>query len=267
MRRDPQKMWEKGLSLSEAILRFSNFPNAGDSLDKIHYLNLCEPAQEGECKPVNPDFYKYYPKEPWYRDRDQRKYKKRLCEYLCKQLFVGKLIAIGTQINPVKENLKKEIPNLEFQFLLHQNSEKLEEFENFSFGPKKPFTEWDDDAFQGETAHYEDVRIYDPRYNLDGTKTRSAFSEENQKIKAAIYDKPGRPSKRETILAVFEELKSKDKINFPGKQIAAVRLIQNYIKENMPDEWGKDGKGFSEKAIGNHIRELFNVEKNKLKNI
>ena len=120
MSKNPQKMWEKGVPLSEAILDFSNFPNTGDSLDKIHYLNLCETAQEGECRPDNPEFSKFFPKEPWYRESERKKHKKRLCERLCYQLFIGNLKAIGTQIKPVKENSKKEIPNLEFQFLLNQ---------------------------------------------------------------------------------------------------------------------------------------------------
>ena len=122
------------------------------------------------------------------------------------------------------------------------------------------------DTFQGETAHYEDVRIYDPRYNLDGTKNKSAFPEDFQK-EFVLPDEPGRPSQEKTILAVFNKLKSENKINFSGKQIEAVRLIRSYIIENMSDEWDEKGKGFSEKAIGNHIRKPFNAEKAKPKNI
>ncbi len=109
MPRNPQKMWEKGVPLSEAVLKFSNFPNAGDSLDKRQYLNLCEPAHEGECKSDNPDFYKYFPKEPSYRDSDRKKYKNasvNICAMNC-------ISAISLQLE-LKLSLLRKIQKKKF---------------------------------------------------------------------------------------------------------------------------------------------------------
>ena len=251
MRPKPQEMWEKGVPLSEAILEFSNFPNTGDSLDKIHYLNLCEPAQEGECKPDNPDYYKYVPKEPWFRESDRKRYKKRLCEHLCNELYLGNLTAIGTQVKPVKENSKKEILNLEFQFLLNQNLEKLEEIENLPVGPKKPFSHWDDDVFQGRTVQFEDVRIFDPNSAKDET-----ISEKRKR---------GRPSTRLQIEQAYEECKENKEIDFGASLITAIKVVIKRLRQKYPENFEKLHSGFGRETIRQVIRSDFqaNVLKHK----
>ncbi len=164
-----------------------------------------------------------------------KKIQKRLCEHLCEQLFVGNLIAIGTQTHPVKENSKKEILNLEFQFLLHQNSEKLEEFENFSFGPKKPFAEWDQDKFQGRTVLFEEVRIFDPssaRIELESEKRER-----------------GRPPTWQYIEEAYEECKKNNGIDFSASQKTAIKAVIKRLRKKHPKKFEKLHSGFGSEAV------------------
>jgi len=238
MSQHPRKIWEKGMPLSQAIVEYSNYPNIGDSPEKRHFRNLNEPPQDGDYDPHNPDFYKYTPKEPWFRESTRNEYKKQFCEQLCNQLEIGNLIAIGITEYP------NEVPEIIPEKLFMQ------------FHRSSNYGQWDNDIF----GKYKNVRIYDPRFNLDGSKKKSAFPGENL-IAPVSGNTGGRPSTSDPIQIAFRACVAAGKIDFGGSQIDAVKVVRTHVRDTMPEEWGEKGSGFSEKAIGKHISAAFNAEK------
>lgn len=213
-------------------MNFSNFPDAGDSPEKRHFRNLGKPAEDGECDPNNPDFFKYSPKDPVFRKSTRDHYKKQFCEHLCRHLEVGNLIAAGipdgTSINQCPEIIPEKL------------------FLQFHMNPNYEY--WDQDIFAGHTGKYTNVRIINPRVPAENL------------ISPTSETPGGRPTKKELIEATYRNCKSAGLINFKGSQIDAVKAVRAYIQEAMPEDWN-DGIGLSEKAVGNHIRDAFNADK------
>ena len=238
------------MPLSQAIVEYSNYPEIGDSNEKTHYRNLGEPAQDGPYDPKSPYFYKFTPKEPWYRESAQNEYKKQFYEHLCSQLEIGNLIAIGIPELPIE----KENP----EFI----SEKL--FMQFHLNPN--YEHWDNDIFWCAGGKYRNVRIYDPRFNLDGSPKKNTFSDKKLIQPVSEENTGGRPGTDKIILKAYAECQKLNLLDFDGKQYEAIEVIQEYIRNEMPDIWN-GGKGFHQKTMSKYIGKAFTAEKAKRKNL
>ena len=159
MSRNPQQMWEKGVPFSKAWLELSEF-SMGESFQyKRKFSALSEGAKEGSY--IDEGIYEEYePKDMSERLFLRHKLKNSLQNNLIAHLEGGELIAIGYMVYPELREVSDVIPGA--YFIQVRNNP-----ENFY---------WEDNLFEGKTAHYQRVRIIDPNLidnqSGDGTGKR-----------------------------------------------------------------------------------------------
>ena len=263
----PDKMWNKGRHLRHAFIHFYGFPNHETDeqacKDRSDYLLLGRPAEQGEVGPEDPEWHRYQPEFIEHRQSARQKLRKAFCDNLCNQLKVRKLVALGKQIYPTHLTEPEAICAEEVVIEPDRQLDELTTADVLAGGHRIYYASWDDDVFVGRTARYKDVRIYDPRYNLDGSQKKNAFPEKEFIKPAPSSDIGGRPSERETILSAFDHCVKDGIIKPDMTQKAAAHAVQDYIRLKMPEYWEGDGSkepgsGYSITTITRHIKPHFN---------
>ena len=109
-------------------------------------------------------------------------------------------------------------------------------------GPKKPFSHWDDDIFQGRTVQFEDVRIFDPNSEKDGSGSEKR--------------KRGRPTTWPQIEQAYEECKENKEIDFNASQQTAIDAVIERLRQKYPENFKKLHSGFGPE----NVRQVINSD-------
>ena len=264
MRRNPQKMWEQGVPLREALIRFCGFPNHETDeqaqKDRSAYLLLGRAAEQGEVDTSDREWHRYQPESMEHRRELREKLRKAFCDNLCNQLMVGKLIASGKQIKPIPSTTPEIISPDEIVAEPERQRDEVIMADLLDRGFRSHYPSWDEDVLVGRTAEFEHVRILVDPTDQIGSAQRQPIVDR--------ADRGGRPTERDTILKAFEQCLKKGNIEPKDTQKVAARTVQDYICREMPNYWQGDGSkepgsGYGVTTITRHIRDRFNLLKNK----
>ena len=232
----PKEFWDLGVPLNQAFIHFYGFPKNKYEQYKKNYRFLEKPAEEGPNHPHHPEFYRFNPPEPFFRKELLEKWRIQFSEFLLGNLMTGLLIGVGIQLEPEKKTGFGIIPE-------NQIPNSISELE---------FPHWDKNHFRGKTALYKRVSIVDPKIRLDAPPPLITDGRGSPK--------GGGPSQEDNIKHAFTVCAGQGLLDFTGTQDEAARVIQRFIKEEMPDEYGS-GRGYGISTIKRHIKEDFNRRK------
>ena len=220
---------EKGCLLNEAWLELSEFSIDETLQYKLMFRAFSNKPKEGCFKKEKGIYEEYEPRDLGERLIKRHKLRIGLENKLRGHLEDGELIAIGYMIYPELRELPELIPDAYFK--------------QVRLFPESFY--WDDNLFEGKSAHYQKVRVINPK------STDNELDDDTPK--------PGRPSKACLIEQAYKELKSENKIDFNAFQKNAIHTIQDRLEEKYPGDFKKRNSGFGKEAVRKVIVDDFNA--------